>query len=95
MSIRSSIVARLEHVLRIHFDVNRGSPYWLEKQQKLGLTPSSIRLEDLAVLDPWMSVPAERPIEDLFPRLSQDTDYLLAETAGTSGQAQNGGAQSR
>jgi thienamycin biosynthesis protein ThnN len=89
VSTRSSIVARLEHVLRIHFDAERGSPYWLETQRELGIDPLTHirRVEDLAILGLMNErALAERPIEDFIPRVfHRSNDYLLAETAGTLG----------
>jgi len=87
--MRSSFLVRLEHVLRIHFDANRGTPYWLEKQHELGIDAvNQIQMiEDLAVLRPMDErALSERPIEDFIPRVfREDSDYLLAETAGTLG----------
>ena len=89
MSTRSSFVIKLEHVLRIHFDANRGTPYWLEKQRELGIDAvKRIRtVEDLTILGPMKErALAERPIEDFIPRVfHENNDYLLAETAGTLG----------
>jgi len=89
MNARPPFVGRLEHVLRIHFDANRGTPYWLEKQHELGIDATErIRtIEDLAVLGPMDErALAEQPIEDFIPRIfRENNDYLLAETAGTLG----------
>lgn len=89
MSEKSSITARLEHVLRIHFDAQRGTPYWLEKQHELGIDAVGRiqTIEDLALFGPMDErALAERPIEDFIPRaLRNHNDYLLAETAGTLG----------
>lgn len=89
MSMRSSFVIKLEHILRIHFDVHHGTPYWLEKQHELGIdaVKQIQTIEDLAILGPMSErALAERPIEDFIPRVFQENnDYLLAETAGTLG----------
>ncbi len=89
MSVTSASVIRLERILRIHFDRDRGTPYWIEKQRELGIDAvKSIRtIEDLAVLGPMdQRALAERPLEDFIPRvLHKHGDYLLAETAGTLG----------
>jgi hypothetical protein len=89
MNVGSSLVRRLERVLRIHFDAERGTPYWLEKQRELGIDAvKQIRtVEDLAILGPMAEhALAERPVEDFIPRaLRGNNDYLIAETAGTLG----------
>ncbi len=89
MNVKSSFLVRLEHVLRIHFDANRGAPYWLEKQRELGIDAiEHIRtIEDLALLGPMDErALSERPIEDFIPRVfRENNDHLLAETAGTLG----------
>ncbi|MEN6426845.1 MAG: hypothetical protein ABFE13_15905 [Phycisphaerales bacterium] len=89
MTGKAPFVARLERILRIHFDANHGTPYWLEKQRELGIDAvERIRsIEDLAVLGPMDELAlAERPIEDFIPQaLRGHNDYLLAETAGTLG----------
>jgi len=85
----SPFVARLERVLRIHFDADRGTPYWLERQRELGIDAvERIRtVDDLSILGPMdEQALAERPIEDFIPRAFRaSSDYLLAETAGTLG----------
>lgn len=80
---------RLKRILRIHFDRQQGTPYWLERQEQLGLDVCRRvqTVEDLAVLGPMDEAAlANRPIEDFIPRAFRDCrDYLLAETAGTLG----------
>jgi thienamycin biosynthesis protein ThnN len=80
---------RLKRILRIHFDRPQGTPYWLERQEQLGLEVCRRvqTVEDLAVLGPMDEAAlAGRPIEDFIPRAFTDCrDYLLAETAGTLG----------
>jgi thienamycin biosynthesis protein ThnN len=89
MNTRPSFAGRLEQVLRIHFDADHGTPYWLERQHELGIDAlKRIRtIEDLAVLGPMDELAlSERPVEDFIPRAFQENnDYLLAETAGTLG----------
>jgi thienamycin biosynthesis protein ThnN len=84
-----SLFSRLERVLRIHFDAEVGTPYWLDKQRELGIDAvAQIRtVDDLAVLGPMdEQALAERPIEDFMPRrFHGSNDHLLAETAGTLG----------
>jgi thienamycin biosynthesis protein ThnN len=89
MNAESSFAGRLGHVLRIHFDADHGTPYWLEKQRELGIDAiERIRtIEDLAILGPLEErALAERSIEDFIPQVfRKNHDYLLAETAGTLG----------
>ncbi|MBN2591482.1 MAG: hypothetical protein JXA96_16570 [Sedimentisphaerales bacterium] len=80
---------KLRHIINIHFDSQNGSPYWLEKERLLGL---NVRKEIQTIKDlPVLGVMDEqalmhRPIEDFIPRLFRDCkDYIIAETAGTSG----------
>ena len=81
-------ISRLERIIKIHFDVDRGAPYWLEKQNELGIDATErIRsIEDLSILGPMdESALSRRPIEDFVPRLFlENSDYVLAETAGTT-----------
>lgn len=87
--MESPIVDRLRRVLRIHFDADLGTPYWLEKQRELGIRAiETIRsIQDLALLGPMDErALAERSIEDFIPRAFHGhNDYLIAETAGTLG----------
>lgn len=81
----------LERIVAIHFDVDGGTPYWLEKQDKLGIDAiKEIQtVDDIAILGPMdEQALACRPIEDFIPRqFAERRDYLLAETGGTLGQA--------
>lgn len=85
----NATIARLKRILRIHFDLEQGTPYWLERQELLGV--DALRhiqtIEDLAILGPMDEAAlAERPVEDFTPRAFRDRrDSLLAETAGTLG----------
>jgi phenylacetate-coenzyme A ligase PaaK-like adenylate-forming protein len=87
--MESPIVNRLRHVLRIHFDADLGTPYWLERQRELGIraTEEIQNIEGLALLGSMDErALAERPIEDFVPRaFRRCNDYLIAETAGTLG----------
>lgn len=89
MSARSPFDVRLRQVLRIHFDAEQGTHYWLGKQEELGIDAiQQIRnVEDLAILGPMDErALTERPIEDFIPQaFHKHNDYLLAETAGTLG----------
>ena len=79
---------RLERILRLHFDAERGAPYWLDKQNELGIDVAEHvkSIEDLSILGPMdEDALARRPIEDFIPRILHNSDdYLLAETAGTT-----------
>jgi hypothetical protein len=81
-------ISRLQRIIELHFDAERGAPYWLQKQNELGINVAEhIRsIEDLAILGPMdEDALARRPIEDFIPRIFLgNTDYLLAETAGTT-----------
>lgn len=77
-------------VLALHFDPDRGSPYWLERQQQLGFdVRQEIRSrEDFHRLGPMdVSALRTRPVTDFIPRaLHGDlAQYLLSETGGTTG----------
>ena len=85
----AELTTRLEHILAVHFDADGGTPYWLQRQEELGIDAvKDIRTtEDLSLLGPMdESALAQRPIEDFIPRRFRNTrDYILAETAGTLG----------
>jgi thienamycin biosynthesis protein ThnN len=80
---------RLRNILKIHFDPDQGTPYWLERQQALGLV--ALRdiqcTNDLARLGPMEETAlAERPVEDFIPRCyAQCRDIILAQTGGSLG----------
>ena len=82
--------SRLRRVIALHFDREKGSPYWLEKQQELDI--DAIKqidsVADLAMLGPMDSdALASRPIEDFVPasRLKYRNEFIIAETGGTLG----------
>lgn len=87
--MNDNINQRLRHVLDIHFDQKDGSPYWLERQERLGTdVRKEIRtIEELPLLGAMdEDALANRPIEDFIPRrFSNCSVYLIAETAGTLG----------
>jgi hypothetical protein len=80
--------ARLNRIVGIHFNADHGTPYWLEKQNALGLDVAEHvqSIEDLSILGPMdEDALARRPVEDFVPRMFLGSrDYLLAETAGTT-----------
>jgi len=88
-AVSTDIAQRLEHVVRIHFNKDTGAPYWLDRQNELGIDlVKTIRfVEDLSILGPMdEEALAIRPIEDFIPRLFLgDTDCVIAETGGTLG----------
>lgn len=87
--MNTEVARRLERVVRIHFDKEAGTPYWLDKQKELGIDViNTVRSpDDLSVLGPMDEEALTlRPIEDFIPRLYPGrTNYILAETAGTLG----------
>lgn len=87
--MNDSVNRRLRHVLDIHFDQKDGSPYWLEKEENLGMdVRKEIRtIDDLHLLGKMdEDALANRPIEDFIPRrFSNCKDYFIVETAGTLG----------
>ena len=99
VSMESAIVNRLRQVLRIHFDADLGTPYWLERQRELGIKAvETIRsVEDLALLGPMEErALAERPIEDLVPRAFSRTQRIPSRRdRRNAGQAEDRRAQSR
>lgn len=80
----------LRKIIRLHFDPEQGSSYWLERASRMGIDPEKeIQcVEDLAVFGP-MDVKAmgERPMEDFVPRCfhGDKSDWVVGETGGTTG----------
>ncbi len=82
-----------EHVRRIiaiHFDPDRGAPYWLERQRTLGIDAQrEIRtLDDLERLGPMdEDALRSRPIMDFVPQSQHDdlVGAVIAETGGATG----------
>ena len=81
---------RLADVLALHFDPRTGSPYWLDRQRRLGfdVRREVRRVDDLPLLGP--TAPADlttRPLEDFVPRplLERKEEWVVAETGGTLG----------
>lgn len=84
------LTARLREVIDIHFDPVGGTPYWLDRQERLHLDARReiCTLSDLALLGPMdAGAMARRPIEDFLPRamLHRRAELILAETGGTLG----------
>lgn len=83
------LILRLRKIVDLHFDLDHGSPYWLDRQAELGIDVRRQvqRLSDLSLLGLMdEGALAQRPIEDFVPRCLQDrNDFIFAETAGTLG----------
>ncbi len=80
----------LRHVLAIHFHPRHGTPFWLERQERLGIDVlDAVRTrDDLLLLGPMPEAElARRPLEDLVPRplLERRSEWRIAETGGTLG----------
>jgi phenylacetate-coenzyme A ligase PaaK-like adenylate-forming protein len=91
-----AISQRVRQVIALHFDPLMGSPYWLERAATLGFDPRN-EITDLAGLGKLgrfdISVLSNRPIEDFVPRRFMEdrrTDFLVAETGGTTGNPSTG-----
>ncbi len=77
-------------VISIHFDPCHGSQYWLDKEKELGINAiKEIKtLDDLKILGPMCEDDLRRyPIEHFISKafLRQKMDFVLGETAGTTG----------
>ncbi len=86
---------RLAHIMGLHFDRQGGAPYWLERQDELGLDArAEIRtLADLPKLGPMNEEAlATRPIEDFIPRslAGRRCELMIGQTAGTLGRPKFG-----
>jgi thienamycin biosynthesis protein ThnN len=80
----------LEDILKIHFDPEWGSVYWLEKAKQLGFSPLQEihTLKDLVLLGPMEEDPLrKRPIEDFVPRRywADKSKWVVGETGGITG----------
>ncbi|MFH2122843.1 MAG: hypothetical protein ABIJ50_05100 [Pseudomonadota bacterium] len=82
--------ARIQKILALHFHPQKGTPFWLERQQHLGLDVSKkIRsrhdFHRLGVMD--VAALRSRPITDFIPKsLHQNlSSFFLSETGGTTG----------
>ncbi|MDR4506288.1 MAG: hypothetical protein MRK01_16070 [Candidatus Scalindua sp.] len=80
----------LPSIIAIHFDPDHGTRYWLDKEKELGIKAADEikMLDDLKVLGPMNEEDLRRyPIEYFIPKafLHQKKDFILGETAGTTG----------
>jgi thienamycin biosynthesis protein ThnN len=87
---KSSFDERLRHLLQLHFHPERGSHYWLQRQEQLGW---NVRDRVRSFQDLWLLGPT--PLDDLrrhsvrafIPKALHDQlpRFVVGETAGTSG----------
>lgn len=87
---RDRVNARLRRVVAIHFDPDRGTPYWLDRQRDLGCDPCREiqTTDDLAILGEMNQADlAERPLFDYIPRRFHDQmhRFIIGQTGGTTG----------
>lgn len=80
----------LNHILRIHFDPDMGSQYWLDKATDIGIVPlrDIHSVNDLTLFGPMdEDALAVRPIEDFIPRRywADRSGWVIGETGGTTG----------
>lgn len=82
--------ARLQEVLKEHFDPKWGSPFWLERRAGLGFDP----LRDIATISDIhrfgptpIHLMSSHPVEHFIPRKYHDQldSFVLSETGGTTG----------
>lgn len=85
----SAADARLREVFAMHFDPERGSPYWLRRAGTLGFDPrESIRsvddLPSMGVMD--MQALRCLPVTEFMPKcLAGQREWIPGETGGASG----------
>jgi hypothetical protein len=80
----------LNHILCIHFDPDKGSPYWLDKASELGISPLKDihSVGDLVLFGPMdEGALATLPVEDFVPRRywGDKSEWIIGETSGTTG----------
>lgn len=81
---------RLRRVLRVHFDPDLGTPYWLDRQRTLGIDARrDIRgPESLELLGEMLPKDlSARPLKDFLPRRFHDdlSGFIVGQTGGTTG----------
>jgi len=78
-----------EPILDLHFDKQKGTPYWLDLLEKKGLKRSDFHTSadffKLGAMD--VEQLRTRPIEDFIPAslLGRQSEMILSETGGTTG----------
>jgi hypothetical protein len=80
----------LRHVVSVHFDPDSGSPYWLKKQNTLGIDARKEihTADDLRILGPMAEEDlASVSVEEFIPKrfLANRSAIFTAESAGTTG----------
>ena len=85
-----SVEAQLHDVLEVHFDPERGAPYWLTRARELGFDPRAeikcvADLPRLGMMDPKDL--ASRSLEEFLPRplLDRRSELIIGQTGGTLG----------
>ncbi len=81
---------RLRYMMDVHFDTKLGTPFWIDRAQRLGVDPRNDvkRFKDLVMLgDLSASELQERPLTDYIPRRfhGQIDQMLLGQTGGATG----------
>ncbi|SDP08557.1 hypothetical protein [Desulforhopalus singaporensis] len=81
---------KITDILKLHFDRQDGTPYWLDRQRQLGFDVASeitdtAELYRLGPMD--LQALRTRPITDFIPRCFHQSlsSMLLSETGGTTG----------
>ncbi len=82
--------ALIRKILKIHFDPDSGTPYWLEQEKKTGINAcSQIKTSgDFHLLGPMdIEQLRTRPITDFIPASARHRlpEMILSETGGTTG----------
>lgn len=80
----------LREVLQVHFDKDYGTPYWLRREKKLGLSvlEEIRRIADLKLLGPMVEEDlATLSLEEFLPGtfLEKKSQLIIGETGGTTG----------
>lgn len=80
----------LAHIVSIHFDPQKGSPYWLKKEREMGIDARREvqTFEDLRKFGPTDEEDLRRyPLEHFIPKciLEDKIKLVIGETAGTTG----------
>lgn len=90
MAIADDLDAHVRRIVALHFDPCTGSPYWLERQEKLRINAArEIKtFADLAVLGAMEEdALSRRPVLDFVPLGERDRlmGAVIADTGGTTG----------
>jgi len=86
---RQSLTSHQRGILDLHFDPDRGAPYWIERARRLGVRASDfVMVDDLAIFGLMdRGEMASRPFRDFLPICLQGDGgpLLLGETGGATG----------